>query len=651
MEQKTTYKKLILKIILITLSITLSIAFVYAQYMKQEAIETLTKIDAKKTTQLVFQSLYSAMEKGWDRTDLEKIIQRINDIDENMAVNVYRTKEVAKEYGEIQKDLDIRENDPFVQRAMKNNDVLNLVDEAAIDYYYPIVAKQECLKCHTKTKEGNVLGVINITYPIDDLKVSLSSIINFFIFFIIVFSIIIFIALFIKFDKYLVKPIKKFVRSIHDISKHKDITQRVTLKNNIQEIDSMQEVFNQMLDSIEYQFYNDELTSLPNRKRLLETLIEQKNAVLMIINIDKFQEINDLYGDKIGNDILRNTANIIKQHISPSTELFKLHADEYAIHYTTDLAYEEVKSLAGHISNVIENDTFTINDSEIFINVTIGIAFGNNLLLNNADIALKLAKKKRKRYLVYDSSMNIEHEYEQNLKWSKKIKDAINEDRIIPVFQPIVDTKTKEIVKYEALIRMIDENGDLISPIHFLELAKKNKLYPQLTKIMLDKTFEKFKDSESKVSINLSVQDILNETVHTAILEKLNTYKLGDKIVFELLESEGIENFLEVKEFIKEVKATGAQISIDDFGTGYSNFEYLMKLDVDYIKIDASMIKDIDKNKNSQMVTETIIDFAKKMEIQTIAEFIHSEDVYNMVKKIGIDYAQGYYFGEPKKLD
>lgn len=651
MPKKTTYKKLILKIIVLTLSITLSVGFIYAQFMKEDAIEKLTEVDAKKTTQLVFQSLYSAMEKGWDRSDLDKIIQRINNIDESMVVNVYRTNEVAKEHGDIVKDLEARQNHPLVKRTINNKESLNIVNDESIDYYYPIIAKQECLKCHTQTQEGNVLGVINISYPIDDLKVSLSSIINFFLIFIIIFSVIIFVALFTEFDKYLVKPIKNFVTNINDISSNKDITQRVHLDNNIEEIESMQEVFNSMLDSIEYQFYNDPLTSLPNRKRLIETLAEHKNAVLMIVDIDKFQEINDLYGDKIGNDILKNTAEIIKTNLPARAELYKLHADEYALYYPSDLSYEEIQGLALHIISCIESDTFRVNDSEIFITVTIGIAYGNSLLLNNSDIALKQAKKKKKRYLVYDSSMNIEHEYEQNLKWTKKIKDAIAQDRIEPLFQPIVNSNTKEIVKYEALMRMVDENGEYIAPVHFLELAKKNKLYPELTKIMLHKTFEQFKNANSQVSINLSVQDILNETVHEIILEKLHQYKLGDRIVFEILESEGIENFEEVMNFIKEVKATGAKISIDDFGTGYSNFEYLMKLNVDYIKIDASMIKDIDKNKNSQMVTETIIDFAQKMGIKTVAEFIHSEDVYNMIKKMGINYAQGYYFGEPKKLD
>ncbi|PUE64421.1 EAL domain-containing protein [Arcobacter caeni] len=651
MNKTTSYNNLILKIIIITLTFSLTIAFVYTHYMKKEAIEKLSKVDAKKTTELIFQSLYSAMERGWTRTDLEKIISRLNSVDKNMAVHVYRGEEVAKQFGDILKDSQARKTDVFIQSAFGNNDILNVIDDSTIEYYYPIVAKQECLKCHTQAQEGNVLGVINIMYPIDDLKISLSSIINFFILFIILFSIVIFIALFLEFDRHLVKPIKKFITNIDYISNHKDITKRVGTNNKITEIDSMQNVFNHMLDSLEYQFYHDELTTLPNRKKLIETLTLEDDAILMILNIDKFQHINDLYGDKIGNDIIKNTALIIKENVSKDAQLFKLHADEYAVYLPIEGVYEEIKTLALHLANCIENHTFIINDNEIYVNATIGVAYGNSFLLNNADMALKLAKKKRKKYLIYESSMNIEHDYEQNLKWAKRIKDAIENNRIEPLFQPIVDTKTSKIVKYEALMRMIDEEGEYLSPIHFLELAKKNKLYPKLTKIIIEKTFEIFKNIDAQVSINLSVYDVLNEDVYATIIEKLYEYQLGDKIVFELIESDGIENYKEVIEFINEVKKTGAKISIDDFGTGYSNFEYIMKLKVDYIKIDASMIKDIDHNINSQLVTETIIDFAKKMNIQTIAEFVHSQSVFEVVKNMGIDFAQGYYFGKPQKLD
>ncbi len=276
-----------------------------------------------------------------------------------------------------------------------------------------------------------------------------------------------------------------------------------------------------------------------------------------------------------------------------------------------------------------------------------GIAYGYETLLENADIALKIAKKNKKDFLVYDETMYMSKEYEKNFEWTKRLKRAIEEDKIVPLFQPVVDNKTQKIVKYEALMRIMDNNGAYITPIHFLELAKKNKLYHQLTKIMIEKTFKKFENLPYSVSINISVEDILNKEINRFILDKLKNTGMGEKIVFEIIESEGIENFEQVLEFINKIKIYGAKISIDDFGTGYSNFDYLMKLKVDYIKIDGSMIRGIDTDKNSQMVTKTIVNFAKNMGIKTVAEFVHSKNVFMKVQELDVDFSQGYYFGEP----
>lgn len=651
MKKSTTYKKLIMKIILSTLALTLAIAFIYGEYLKKDAIEKLTRVDAKKTSELIFQTFYSAMEKGWTREDLEKIVGRINKIDEKMSINIYRSDIVAQEFGAIKEASHMIKNNSFVKRALNKEEVLKIHDDSLIQFYYPIVAQEKCLSCHTKAKTDDTLGVIDISYPIENLKISLTSMFNFFVIFIIVFSLVIFIFLSLKLNKYLVKPIKTFIHKINYITENKDIKQRVKLTEKIDELTSMQEVFNSMLDTLEYQFYNDEMTSLPNRKKLIESLMTDKYASLMLINIDKFQEINDLYGDETGNKLLIQISDILKEYSPKNSQLYKMHADEYCLYYENDLDIEEMKSLALYLIESIEKNAFLVNDEhEIFINATIGIALGKEQLLTNADIALKIAKRKRQKYIIYDSSMKIEHEYEQNLKWGKKIKEAIKEDRFTPLFQPIVDAKTQEVLKYESLIRMIDKNGDYISPIHFLDLAKKNKLYTKLTKIVIKKSFEKFKNKDAKVSINLSVEDILNKDVYAYILKQLEIFDIGEKVIFELLESEGIENFEEVLSFIQDVKKYGCKISIDDFGTGYSNFEYLMKLKVDYIKIDASMIRNIDTNTNSQLVTQTIIDFAKKMGIETVGEFVHSKNVYEKVKELGINYAQGYYFGEPKEL-
>ncbi|QFR50460.1 EAL domain-containing protein [Sulfurimonas lithotrophica] len=618
--------------------------------MKREAISEIAHLDAKKTSGLVFETLYTAMQKGWTRDDINEIITRLNGVDKSMKINVYRSSLVSELYGEIEKDKYTRENLPEVKKAILGAETLNIYDNSSINYFYPVKAKNDCLRCHTNVKVNDTLGVINISYPIRELKISLSFIINFFIVFITVFSLIIFLAIFLNLDKYIIQPIKDFSNVIKEITNSQDMKQRIEVNDKIEEMDSIKGVFNSMLDSIEHQFYNDSLTNLKNRRSLIEELERKNNLALMIINIDSFQEINDLYGDEAGDELLIEFSKYLQQ-ITPNKDyIYRLHADEFAYLCAADVDIKEFINYAALISERITKKSFTISSkSEVNLSVTIGLSYGTDLLLANADTALMVAKKTRKNYLVYDDSMAMSKEYEKNFLWNKHLKQAIEEDRIIPVFQPIVDCKTKEIIKYESLMRIKNEDGTLIAPIHFLELAKKNKMYPKLTKIMINKTFEAFKETDKQVSINISVEDILNEDIYEYIMDKLGKCKINSNIVFEIIESEGIENFDEVFKFINDIKSFNAKVSIDDFGTGYSNFEYLMKLQVDYIKIDGSMIKNIDVDKNSMMITQTIVEFAKKMGIQTIAEFVYSKEVYEKTLELGVDYAQGYYFGEPKE--
>ena len=650
MSQKTSYTKIAAKIIFITMFLTLSAAYFYGEYMKREAISNLAHVDARKTSMLVFEALYSAMQRGWNKDDLHEIISRLNGVDERMKVNVYRSEVVAGLFGEIEKDRLARESNQDIAKAIRGEEVLNIADSKFIEYYFPVIAKSNCLRCHTNAQVGDVLGVIDVSYPIDDLKISLTEMINFFIIFIVIFSFVVFVAIFIELNQYLIKPIKNFSNVIKNITASQDIKKRVEVNDNIEEIDSIKDIFNSMLDSIEHQFYFDSLTGLENRRKLTEKLEEKKVLFLMIINIDAFQEINDLYGDQAGDTILKEFALYLKELVHQEEGIYRLHSDEFAHVCSQEMDLNEFKIFASYLSEKIGEKSFNIdNKSEVNLSVTIGISYGNDQLLMNADIALKLAKKSKKHFLIYDDSMAMAKEYEKNFEWTKRLKKAIEEDKIIPVFQPIVDTKTEQIVKYEALMRMVDDQGGLIAPIHFLELAKKNKLYHQLTKIIIDKTFKRFEYLPYLVSINISVEDILNKEIHHFIFSKLEESSIGKKIVFEIIESEGIENFDQVLEFIESVKKYGVKISIDDFGTGYSNFEYLMKLKVDYIKIDGSMIKNIDNDQNSQIITKSIVNFAKSMNIKTVAEFVHSKNVCEKVKELDVDFSQGYYFGEPSE--
>jgi diguanylate cyclase (GGDEF)-like protein len=472
--------------------------------------------------------------------------------------------------------------------------------------------------------------------------------INLFLIFIVCFTIIIFILLFLNFNKYLLNPINEFIQTANIIKRSSDIKQRVTVNHDINEIQSMQVIFNEMLDSIEYQFYYDHLTNLKNRRALLEDLDENKDLLFMIINIDKFEQINNLYGDKVGDKVLLEYKEKFKELLPPTAILYRMHADEFGVisHGTMDL--EEFENIASYIISHMDKYEFTISkDETIFINLTIGISHGSTLLLPNADMALKLAKKSQKNYLIYTEDMRTLKEYENRLSWTQRLMRAIEEDNIVPVFQPIVDCKTKEIIKYEALMRIKNSENDYIVPIHFLDISKENKIYFKLTLIMLEKTFAKCKETNHQFSINLTKEDMVNDEIIKFIENEFKVSSIANKITFEILESEGIENYSEIITFITTVKKYGATISIDDFGTGYSNFEYLMKLNFDYLKIDASMIKNIDKDEKSQMVTKTIVDFAQRIGVKTIAEFVSSKDILSKVQELNIDYAQGYYLGEP----
>ena len=651
-NKTSSYTVVTAKMIIFTMIVTLLIGYFYSQYIKEKAIIDLAKSDAKKTSQLVFQSLYSAMEKGWTNKELNKIINRLNNIEDSLKVNIYRGEKVKELYGNPNNQKQINNID--MVQAFNSQEVLNVIDDGnKIEYFYPVSAQAQCLECHTNAKQNDVLGVINITFPITDLKVSLNYMIKLFIIFIVLFSLVLFIGLFLEFDKYLLKPIKTFVSALNDITDKKDISKRVDLDNDISEIHSMQKVFNGMLDSIEFQFYNDNLTKLPNRRKLIDLLDESEYKILMIVNIDNFREVNNLYGNRLGDKVLLEFCEALQKLLPPKADLFKMHADEFAILFSKEYDLEDAKVLCEFLIENIAKEAFLVEEKSVgntFINITIGISHGDHSLLTNADIALKIAKKRIEKYLVYEPSMQIEHEYQQNIKWTKKLKDAIANNRIVPLFQPIVDCETKEIVSYETLMRMEDEAGELIPPSNFLSLAKKNKLYHELTKIVLVKAFDIFVKRDDSMSFNLSVEDIKNKEVCDLIVEKLEQTSIGDRVVFEILESEGIENFDQVLEFINRVKDYGCKISIDDFGTGYSNFDYIMKLKVDYIKIDASMIKNLDSNKQSEMITKTIADFASKMGIKTVGEFVYSKAIFDKLKEAGVDYAQGYYFGEPTKL-
>ena len=217
--------------------------------------------------------------------------------------------------------------------------------------------------------------------------------------------------------------------------------------------------------------------------------------------------------------------------------------------------------------------------------------------------------------------------------------------------QQIIDNKTKEVIKYESLVRLINEDGEIISPYFFLDVSKKGTYYTKITNRVIESSFKVLDHIKHNVSINLSVLDIENDAISTKLLELVSNPSYKGRVTFELLEDENMKDFQSVKKFITEAKKVGdVKIAIDDFGSGYSNFERLLEYNPDILKIDGSLIKNIETDSYSRNIVETIVTFAQKQNIETIAEFVENESIYNILNDMGITYSQGYYFGKPEKL-
>lgn len=423
-----------------------------------------------------------------------------------------------------------------------------------------------------------------------------------------------------------------------------EIFEYIAIRHDITELVDQRQVLEKIATT-------DSLTNLGNRYKLIKDIESVKNPSIAILDIERFSEINDLYGDAFGDMVLKEVGNTIKNLIknNPTKELYRLQADVFAILNISLKKVDFIKNIEEIIKNV-ESITYKVEGEEVMVQITSSISFEQNNLFITADMAMKNAKKNRTNLLVYNQELNLDSLYENNIKWINKLRYAIENDTLVPYYQAIVNNKTGKWEKYESLVRMIDEDKKIITPFFFLEIAKSTKYYETLTKTVIKKSFDTFKNTKKEFSINLTIKDIMNVNIQNYICDMLKTYNIDNQLVFEIVESEDIENYDEVITFINKVKEHGCKIAIDDFGSGYANFNYLLKLQADYIKIDGSLIKDIDTDINARILVKTIVSFAKELNILTIAEYVENSSIYEVVKELGIDYSQGYFFSEPTEF-
>ncbi|MEA3587302.1 EAL domain-containing protein [Pseudidiomarina sp. 1APP75-27a] len=393
---------------------------------------------------------------------------------------------------------------------------------------------------------------------------------------------------------------------------------------------------------------HDPLTGLPNRVKLLMDLQKQETCKVGVFDVRNLKIINEYWGISHGDKLIKSIATALQKAAKKyDLNVYHLSGASFSIRMNAGCDESQFNKICEDLKNELEEIVYQVDDDihEVFFCVGIGESYAKSMIL--AESALDEAKH-------CDYGSQIVAKTEQNdvkasYFWIEEVKSALKEDRLVPFFQEIRAVNCSEHSrKFEALARVKMPNGEVLVPGLFLDSLKKTPYYGVLTRTMFSKSMATLAIHNCKISINLSIRDILNEATTEFILRELHRSG-GERVIFEITESEAIQEFAAVKDFFGSLRAAGAAIAIDDFGSGYSNFAYLVELKPEFIKIDGSIIKKIAEDDSSRKITKSIIDMAHSLGIKTIAEFVSDAEIYQILEWLNIDFVQGYYISKPKE--
>ena len=402
----------------------------------------------------------------------------------------------------------------------------------------------------------------------------------------------------------------------------------------------------------------DPLTKTYNRnylKEILEHINIEKYQIIML-DIDHFKNVNDLYGHNIGDYVLRDIASLIQNEITSDDMFIRYGGEEFLLFiHKEKKGLDQANSIAENIRHTIQQHSFDYKESMLQITVSMGITCKPNHFksisdaIKNADKMLYIAKRDGRNKVI----TQIDEDYvidptTQNLGINE-IKDAIENSRLFCQYQALFSAKTGKITKYEALVRLKDSENTTVYPNRFITTVLHTNIYNQMTKEILHTVFSKIRQNRVAISVNLNFSDIINTDIFKIIIAELEqNADFAPWLIVELLEYEVLEANEIFAENIKKIRSYGVKIAIDDFGAGFANYNVFQIIPIDIVKIDGSLIKNIDTSKKSKIIVQSIIVLTQELGIDTVAEFVHSKEVYEIVKSLGITTIQGFYLARPQ---
>lgn len=372
-------------------------------------------------------------------------------------------------------------------------------------------------------------------------------------------------------------------------------------------------------------------------------MIQMDNAELLIAKI----------GISAYHQVVRNFVKQMQEHLKTLNlfdDIFCYSLNTTTLFFVANEAISDALFMNAVDSLYHKFRVIILSDGkEVLINRFV-IVLRKEDLLTNGLLTLQNSKNLQTHFLLCDDTEQF-MDAQDEMAMLHILNYAIEHEKVIPYFQALRENETGELTNYEALMRIQDENGTIYAPGMFMNIAKKYHMYSSLSKLMIMKVFELFKQRKELVSINLSAFDINMDIMQQFIFEQLKNTDGANNFVFEILEDEDFRDMERLKKFIKDVRKFGVRIAIDDFGSGYSNFLEMAKIDPDYIKIDINIVRNLDRDKNNQKILETIVFLGHQLNAKLVAEGVENQEIQERVNSVGIHYSQGYHFSIPKPFE
>jgi diguanylate cyclase (GGDEF)-like protein len=412
---------------------------------------------------------------------------------------------------------------------------------------------------------------------------------------------------------------------------------------------------------LSYQARHDALTGLPNRRSLEEELYRSiararrgRAGALLFLDLDNFKLVNDTLGHSAGDKLLVEVSHVLARQLRPNDILARLGGDEFAV-LLDGTAMAQAQMLAERLRSAIDGFRFTLDGHSFELGLSVGLVAIDgwqdaHMLLAQADSAMYAAKERgRNRVVSYQDTDDYVVRLSEANQWAARIKDALREDRFVLHFQPVVYLGSMQVTHYEALIRMVDQQGTLIPPGAFIPAAERFGLMPQIDRWIVRQTVRTLQAHPTiTLFMNLSGRSLLDEALVDFIAAELRERGVEPaRLGFEITETAAVQDFAHADRWIRQIKALGCHFVLDDFGVGFTSFAYLRHLPIDQVKIDGSFIQTIDRDTHNRAIVRAIHTLAIELGKATVAEFVERPAVLEILREIGITYAQGYYLGQP----